>query len=75
MKEYIEFIVKSLVKNPNEVTIEEEKDGSVLRIKICAHTDDMGTIIGKGGSTIRSIRELAKAKAIIDDIKVYVDVC
>lgn len=75
MAEFIEFLIKQIVKNPDEVTIEEEIDGTIVRVNVCAAKDDMGLIIGKEGRTIKSIRALAKAKAIKEGVKVYVNVC
>ena len=75
MKNFIEFIIKQIVKNPDDVVIEEEREGDVVKIKICANTEDMGAIIGKSGKTVRNIRAVAKTKAIREGIKVYIDVC
>lgn len=75
MKEFLEFVLKQIVKNPNEVVVEEEHEDSIVRLNVCAAQDDMGLIIGKQGSTIRSIRALVKAKAIKEGVKVYVNVC
>ena len=64
MKELIEFIAKSLVENPDAVTISEEidEDGSTL-IKLAAAQEDMGRIIGKQGRTAKAMRTLLNAKA------------
>jgi len=64
MKELIEYIAKSLVENPDAVTLEEEEkeDGSIL-IKLGAAQDDMGRIIGKQGRTAKAMRTLLNAKA------------
>ncbi len=64
MKELIEFIAKSLVENPEAVTISEEQDedGSIL-IKLAAAQEDMGRIIGKQGRTAKAMRTLLNAKA------------
>ena len=64
MKELIEYIAKSLVENPDPVTLEEEEkeDGSIL-IKLGAAQDDMGRIIGKQGRTAKAMRTLLNAKA------------
>jgi uncharacterized protein len=74
MKEFIEFLLKSIVTKPEDLSIEENIEGTVVNIKIIASPDDMGMIIGKGGKNIRSLRALAKAKAIKDGVKVYVEV-
>lgn len=64
MKELIEYIARSLVENPEAVTLEEEEkeDGSVL-IKLAAAQEDMGRIIGKQGRTAKAMRTLLNAKA------------
>jgi len=64
MKELIEFIAKSLVENPEAVTISEEvvEDGSIL-VKLAAAQEDMGRIIGKQGRTAKAMRTLLNAKA------------
>ncbi|ORJ62446.1 KH domain-containing protein [Geothermobacter hydrogeniphilus] len=64
MKELIEFIAKSLVENPEAISISEEEseDGTVL-VKLAAAQEDMGRIIGKQGRTAKAMRTLLNAKA------------
>jgi predicted RNA-binding protein YlqC (UPF0109 family) len=64
MKELIEFIAKSLVEQPEAVTISEEEgeDGTIL-VKLAAAQKDMGRIIGKQGRTAKAMRTLLNAKA------------
>ena len=64
MKELIELIAKSLVENPDAVTVSEseEADGSIL-VKLAAAQEDMGRIIGKQGRTAKAMRTLLNAKA------------
>lgn len=75
MKDFIEYLLKSIVTKPEELTVEESREGTVVNIRICAAEEDMGIIIGKGGKTIRSIRALAKCKAIKENVKVYIETC
>jgi|WetSurMetagenome_2_1015567.scaffolds.fasta_scaffold01947_15 uncharacterized protein len=61
MKEFLEFVAKNLVDNPEGVTVEEiEKDGRIL---FRLHVDDseMGKIIGKEGRNVKAIRVLLSA--------------
>ncbi|HXK52919.1 KH domain-containing protein [Candidatus Nomurabacteria bacterium] len=74
MKEFLEYIVKNIVKHPDEMKIEETVEGSIVRILIKPAKEDMGVVIGKEGRTINNIRALARAKAIKDNVKVYVDI-
>lgn len=64
MKELIEFIARSLVENPDAVTVSEseEADGSIL-VQLAAAQEDMGRIIGKQGRTAKAMRTLLNAKA------------
>lgn len=70
MKELIEFIAKSLVENPDAVTITEEReeDGTIL-IKLAAAQEDMGRIIGKQGRTAKAMRTLLNAKATRENLR------
>lgn len=58
--EFLKFMVVSLVKNPNDVSIEQKEDemGTLLMLKI--NKDDMGTVIGKGWKTIDAIRTVLR---------------
>ena len=59
-KEFLEFIVKTLVDHPDDVKIDRKVDemGVLLSLKI--NPEDMGQIIGKAGSTAKSIRNLVR---------------
>ena len=73
MKEFLEFLVKAIVKKEEAVEIEETPDengGTLLKLKV--DKDDMGVIIGKEGRTIKGIRNLLKAKAIKEDRRVNI---
>ncbi len=64
MKEFIEFIAKHLVDNPDSVTIEErpgEDNKVVLSLKV--QPDDVGKVIGKQGKTAQAMRTLLTAVA------------
>jgi len=73
MKDFVEFLVKQLVTKPDEVVIEETNDNGSIRVTIKVADEDMGLIIGKEGKIIKSIRGLARAKAIIDNVRVSID--
>ena len=72
MKEFLEFIIKNIVKHPEDVVITETKEENLFIYKIKVHVEDMGIIIGKEGKTIKSIREMAIAKAIKEQIRINV---
>ena len=72
MKEFVEFIIKQFVSNPEAVTVNEsmEADTHIYTVKVA--DEDMGVVIGREGKTINSIRNLAKAKAIKENIMIRV---
>lgn len=72
MKEFVEFLVKNVVKNPDSVVIIESAEGTNFRYTVTVDPADMGLVIGKEGRTINSIRLLAKAKAVKEGV--WVDV-
>lgn len=73
MKEFVEFLFKSLVKNPDAVFVEESVESTNYRYAVTVDPSDMGLVIGKEGRTINSIRSLAKARAVKEGIWVDVE--
>lgn len=63
MKEFIEFIVKHLVEDPDEVEVTEEKSEKGLLYKLKVGENDIGRVVGKEGRTARSLRTLLNATA------------
>lgn len=74
MKELLEMIAKTLVDNPDEVTVTviEEEFNTVLELRVAQ--EDMGKIIGKRGRIARAIRTLIKAYAIKEKKRVLVEI-
>ena len=64
MKSFVEFVVKGLVDNPDQVSVEEvtEDDGSSI-IELSVAPSDMGRIIGKSGRVINAVRSLLQVAA------------
>ncbi len=74
MKEVLEIIAKSLVENPDEVTVSEiDKDGS-LTLELRVADGDMGKVIGKQGRIAKAIRTVVKAAASREDKHVSVEI-
>jgi uncharacterized protein len=59
-KDFVEFVVKSIVDNPNDVQIERTVDEMGVLISLKINQADMGQIIGRQGSTAKSIRTLLR---------------
>ena len=74
MKNLVDIIAKSLVDNPNEVTVEEEVNGTTTLLRLHVAPEDMGKVIGKQGRIAKAIRSVMKAAATRKNIKVIVDI-
>ncbi|MBQ6846900.1 MAG: KH domain-containing protein [Oscillospiraceae bacterium] len=74
MKDLLTYIAKSLVENPDAVSVTEvqKEDGLVLELRVAP--DDMGKVIGKHGRIAKEIRTVIKAAALRDNVKVSVDI-
>jgi len=72
MKEFLEFLIKQITSKPEEIEITENREDDTFIYHIKVSEDDMGIVIGKEGKTIKSLRNLAKAKAIRDNIRIQV---
>ncbi len=58
--EFVEFIVKAIVDNPDSIEIERTVDEMGVLITLKVEKEDMGKIIGKSGQTAKSIRTLLR---------------
>lgn len=67
MKEFIEFIAKHLVDNPEGVEIQETSpDEKTVELTLKVGTEDIGKVIGKQGKTAQAMRTLLTAIAAKD---------
>ncbi|OGC07376.1 hypothetical protein A2526_02505 [candidate division WOR-1 bacterium RIFOXYD2_FULL_36_8] len=61
MKNLIEYIVKALVENPDQVSVTETLGEKVSIVEVRVAESDMGKVIGKEGKIANAIRTVAKA--------------
>jgi hypothetical protein len=61
MKEFIEYIARQLVDQPENVVVEEETNEEKLILKLKVAQPDIGKIIGKKGRTAFALRTLVAA--------------
>jgi predicted RNA-binding protein YlqC (UPF0109 family) len=74
MKELVEYIVKSIVAEPENVTITEENSDEGLLLKLEVAADDKGRVIGRGGRVAEAIRTLLRVKAAKDNTRVRLQI-
>ncbi len=61
MKHFLEYVVRSLVDNPDDVQISEVVGEKETGYRVSLNPADVGLVIGKGGRTISAIRSLINA--------------
>jgi predicted RNA-binding protein YlqC (UPF0109 family) len=61
--ELVEYVARSLVDDPDAVSVEvhEEQGGMVIELHVAE--DDMGKVIGRNGSVAKALRTLLKVAA------------
>ena len=65
LKEFTEYLVKSIVNNPDRVRVSEFKLEDDLIIEVLVSDEDRSIVIGKGGKMANAIRTLVQAHAYI----------
>jgi predicted RNA-binding protein YlqC (UPF0109 family) len=74
MKEFIEYIAKQLVDQPDDVVVTEETRDDKLVFKVKVAQPDIGKIIGKKGRTAFALRTIVSAVGKKHGKKVVVEV-
>jgi predicted RNA-binding protein YlqC (UPF0109 family) len=75
MKDTLQFIISSIVDNPDDVKIDEEqKDEGITNLIITVNQEDIGKVIGKEGKIIRSIRNIMKVKAMKQNARINISI-
>ena len=59
-QEFLEYLIKALVDNPEDVKIDRKVDEMGVLLSLKVNPEDMGQIIGKAGATARAIRNLVR---------------
>ena len=60
-QQFVEYVVKSLVGNPDAVSIKRTVDEKGVLLELTVDAEDLGRVIGKRGATAQSIRTLLRA--------------
>ena len=74
MKELLEKIARSLVDNPDEVSVTKVDNGNSLILELRVAEEDMGKVIGKQGRIAKAIRVVMKAAAVHENKRVVVEI-
>lgn len=68
-QQFIEYIVKSLVGNPDAVKVDRTIDEKGVLLELTVDPEDLGRVIGKRGSTAQSLRSLLRALGTKNDAR------
>ncbi len=60
-QQFVEYVVKSLVGNPDDVIVERTVDEKGVLLLLTVNPEDLGRVIGKRGATAQSLRTLLRA--------------
>jgi len=74
VKSMIEYLVKELVDEPDNVVINELPGEEATTYEVRVAPGDLGKVIGKQGRIANALRTVAKAVAMKDKKKVYVEI-
>jgi len=61
MKEFVEYIAKHLVDNPDQVEVNQIESEKTTILELTVANNDVGKVIGKKGKTVNAIRTLLTA--------------
>jgi predicted RNA-binding protein YlqC (UPF0109 family) len=69
----LEHMTRSLVDNPDEVSVEVADEGGRLQLNVSVADGDMGRVIGKRGRMANAIRVVTRAAAERDGVEVDIE--
>ncbi len=72
MKDFLSYLITSIVEKEKEVEITESEESGVITFSIKVDPADMGRVIGKNGKVIKAIRNIMKIPAMKENKKVFV---
>ncbi len=68
-QQFVEYIVKTLVNNPDRVSVDRKIDEKGVLLSLTVDPEDVGRVIGKRGVTAQSIRMLLRALGTKQDAR------
>ena len=69
-QEFLEFLIKSLVDHPDDVTVARRVDEMGVLLSVKVNPLDMGQLVGRQGSTAKAIRALLRIVGIKNNARV-----
>lgn len=69
-KEFLEYVVKSLVDHPEKVKVDRKVDEMGVLLTLDIDPEDMGKVIGRMGNTAKAIRTLLRVVGMKNNARV-----
>lgn len=69
-QQFLEYVIKSLVDNPDDVKINRTIDEMGVLLTLSVNKDDMGKVIGRSGATAKAIRTVLRVVGMKNDARV-----
>jgi predicted RNA-binding protein YlqC (UPF0109 family) len=69
-QEFVEYVVKALVDNPDKVKVDRRVDEMGVLITLDVAGEDMGKIIGRDGATAKALRTLLRVVGMKNNARV-----
>src|SRR6185312_17169940 len=69
-QQFLEYVIKALVDNPNDVKIMRNIDEMGVLLTLTVNKDDMGKVIGRSGATAKAIRTILRVVGMKNDARV-----
>ena len=69
-QEFLEYLVKSIVDHPDDVKVDRKVDEMGVLLSLKVNPQDMGQVVGRQGSTAKSIRSLLRIVGIKNNARV-----
>lgn len=68
-QQFVEYIVKTLVNNPDKVSVDRKIDEKGVLLSLTVDSEDVGRVIGRRGVTAQAIRVLLRALGTKQDAR------
>jgi predicted RNA-binding protein YlqC (UPF0109 family) len=74
MKEFLDYVARSLVDNPDGVTVSVEERADEVELTLAVDEADMGRVIGRDGRIANAIRSLLRVMGTREGVHVELEI-
>jgi predicted RNA-binding protein YlqC (UPF0109 family) len=74
VKEFLDYVARALVENPDAVRIEVEENDEEVSLVLTVDESDMGRVIGRDGRIANAIRSLLRVMGTRDGRHVELEI-